>query len=226
MLDVLLVEDDHDLAATVVQYLELVDIRCDHAGNGEHGFQLLQEHAYDALLLDLNLPRLDGLTLCRRLREQGQDIPVLMLTARDQLQDKLDGFRSGTDDFLVKPFELDELVVRVQALARRRSGQSRILCYSELRMDLDKHQVCRAGRPLKLSPSGWRLLELLLREAPAAVSRQKLEAAVWGDDLPDSNALKVHIHHVRKAVDAGFLFPMLYTVPGFGFALRGRDDQT
>ncbi|GGB84323.1 DNA-binding response regulator [Marinobacterium zhoushanense] len=226
MLDVLLVEDDHDLATTVVQYLELEGIQCDHASNGVRGLQLVQKHDYDALLLDLNLPRLDGLTLCQKLRDMGHDIPVLMLTARDQLQDKLDGFRSGTDDFLTKPFELDELVVRVNALTRRRSGQARILRYGELKMDLNKREVCRAGRPLKLSPTGWKLLEILLREAPVAVSRQKLEATIWGDSLPDSNALKVHVHYMRKAIDAGFLSPMIQTVPGFGFALRDSDDQT
>lgn len=226
MLDILLVEDDFDLAITLVQYLELEAIRCDHASNGVQGLQLLQDHDYDALLLDLNLPRLDGLTLCKKLRDMGHDIPVLMLTARDQLQDKLDGFGSGTDDFLTKPFELDELVVRVRALTRRRSGQARILRYGELEMDLNKRESCRAGLPLKLSPTGWKLLEVLLREAPAAVSRQKLEAAVWGESLPDSNALKVHIHHVRKAVDAGFLFPLIQTISGFGFALRDNDAQT
>ena len=92
-------------------------------------------------------------------------------------------------------------------------------------MDLNKREACRAGRTLKLSPIGWKLLEMLLREAPAAVSRQRLEATVWGDSLPDSSALKVHIHHVRKAVDAGFLYPMIQTVPRFGFALRDNDDQ-
>lgn len=152
MLDILLVEDDFDLAITVVQYLELEAIRCDHASNGVQGLQLLQDHDYDALLLDLNLPRLDGLTLCQKLRDMGHDIPVLMLTARDQLQDKLDGFGSGTDDFLTKPFEFDELVVRVRDLTRRRSGQARILRYGELEMDLNKRESCRAGLPLKPIP--------------------------------------------------------------------------
>ncbi len=225
MLDVLLVEDDHDLADTVVQYLELEDISCDHASNGVQGLHQLQSHDYDALLLDLNLPRMDGLTLCQTIRDQGHDIPVLMLTARDRLQDKLEGFRSGTDDFLVKPFELDELVVRVQALTRRRSGQARILRYGDLKMDLSLRTVTRAGRSLKLSPTGWQLLEALIREAPAAVSRQKLEAAVWGEQVPDSNSLKVHIHHLRRAVDTGFLFPMVHTVPGFGFSLRQDDHE-
>lgn len=224
MLDILLIEDDHDLAETVVQYLELENIHCDHAGNGLRGLCLLQEHDYDALLLDINLPRLDGLTLCQKLRNEGKDIPVLMLTARDRLQDKLDGFRAGTDDFLVKPFELDELVARVIALTRRRSGQTQILSYGGLEMDLNKREVVRAGQRLKLTPTTWQLLETLLRAAPEAVNRQKLEAAVWGNSPPDSNVLKVHMHYLRKTVDSGFLSRLIHTVPGFGFALRERHD--
>ena len=192
MLNILLVEDDLDLAATLVQYLALENIRCDHANNGLSGLQLAQQHSYDALLLDLNLPRLDGLSVCQRLRNQGNDTPILMLTARDQLADKLDGFNAGTDDFLVKPFELQELVVRVQALARRRSGQAR---------------------------------EVLLREYPQTVSRHKLEEAVWGDELPDSNSLKVHMFHLRKAVNSPFPTALLHTVPGHGFVLHESTQE-
>lgn len=219
MLDILLVEDDRDLAATVVQYLELEGIRCDHADNGVMAVQLAQRNAYDAMLLDLNLPRLDGIDVCEQLRAEGNDVPILMLTARDQLKDKLDGFRAGTDDFLVKPFELQELVVRVVALTRRRSGQVKVLQYADLRMDLNAHEVTRGEALLKLSPIGWKLLEHLLRASPTAVSRQKLEQAVWGDDIPDSNALKVHMHHLRRAInDAGS--PLVQTVPGYGFAIK------
>ncbi|WP_300424593.1 response regulator transcription factor [uncultured Thalassolituus sp.] len=225
MTDILLVEDDRDLAATVVDYLELIGLRCDHAANGAQGLQLLSENRYDVLLLDLNLPRIDGLTVCRTLREQGQDIPVLMLTARDQLQDKLEGFDSGTDDFLVKPFELAELEVRIHALARRRSGQSKLLRVGDLSMDLNRHEVRRAGTVLKISPIGWQLLEALMRAAPAAVSRQKLEAQVWGDVPPDSNPLKVHMHHLRKVIDGGADASMVETVTGYGFALVNPSDR-
>lgn len=220
MLDILLVEDNRDLAATVIQYLELEGIRCDHADNGLMALELNQRNAYDAMLLDLNLPRLDGIDVCQRLRAEGNDVPILMLTARDQLKDKLDGFRAGTDDFLVKPFELEELVVRVIALTRRRSGQIKVLQCADLRMDLNAHQASRAGAPLKLSPIGWKLLEHLLRASPTAVPRQKLEQAVWGDDVPDSNALKVHMHHLRRALDGGSGSPLLHTVPGYGFAIK------
>lgn len=220
MLDVLLVEDDRDLAATVMQYLELEGFHCDHADNGMTALQLSQANDYDALLLDLNLPRLDGISVCQQLRDDGNDVPILMLTARDQLKDKLEGFRAGTDDFLVKPFELQELVVRLVALTRRRSGQVRVLQCADLRMDLTAHAVSRNGTPLKVSPIGWKLLEHLLRASPTAVPRQKLEQAIWGDDVPDSNALKVHMHHLRKAIDGGFDEPLLHTVTGFGFVLR------
>jgi len=225
MLDILLVEDDQDLAATLVQYLALENIRCDHASNGVSGLELAQQRDYDALLLDLNLPRMDGLSVCQRLRNQGNDTPILMLTARDQLADKLDGFNAGTDDFLVKPFELQELVVRVKALARRRSGQARVLRCADLSMDLASRQASRAGQAVKLSPIGWQLLEVLLREYPHTVSRQKLEEAVWGDELPDSNSLKVHMFHLRKALNSPFPTALLHTVPGHGFVLHESTED-
>ncbi|MFT5700466.1 MAG: DNA-binding response OmpR family regulator [Desulforhopalus sp.] len=220
MLNVLLVEDDLDLADTVIEYLELEGIRCDHGANGMAGLQLAKEGGYQVLLLDLNLPRLDGLSLCQQLRNGGDDTPILMLTARDGLDDKLAGFEAGTDDYLVKPFALQELVVRLEALARRRSGQVRKLSCADLEMNLNDKTVSRGGSKIKLSPKGWRLLEALLRAAPEVVSKQDLEQAVWRDDIPDSNSLKVHIFHLRKAIDTPFSSSLLQTIPGHGFALR------
>lgn len=220
MLNILLIEDDLDLADTVVQYLELEGIRCDHAANGMAGLQLATEGHYQVLLLDLNLPRLDGLSLCQRLRAAGDDTPILMLTARDSLDEKVAGFQAGTDDYLVKPFALQELIVRVEALARRRSGQVRKLSCGDLEMHLGEKTVTRNTLPIKLSPIGWRLLETLLRASPEVVSRQALEEAVWGDDFPDSNSLKVHMFHLRKAVDGPFATDLLQTVAGHGFAIR------
>lgn len=220
MMNILLVEDDLDLAATLVQYFELESIQCDHASNGLAGLNLMQNNQYDVLLLDLNLPKLDGLSVCQQLRANGNDTPILMLTARDQLNDKIDGFDAGTDDYLIKPFEMQELLVRVQALSRRRSGQSRILNCGELTMNLDTKTVQRGQRELKLSPTGWKLLETLLRAAPAVVSRQQLEQALWGDEPPDSNSLKVHLFNLRKAIDSQSTAPLLHTVPGQGFCLK------
>ncbi|MBU1059903.1 MAG: response regulator transcription factor [Proteobacteria bacterium] len=220
MLNVLLIEDDLDLADTVVQYLELEGIRCDHAANGMAGLQLAREGGYQVLLLDLNLPRLDGLSLCQQLRVAGDDTPVLMLTARDRLDDKLAGFEAGTDDYLVKPFALQELVVRLEALARRRSGQVHKLFCGDLEMNLSAKTITRKNVLLKVSPIGWRLLETLLRASPEVVSRSTLEETLWGDDIPDSNSLKVHIFHLRKVMDVPFSSPLLHTIPGHGFAIR------
>lgn len=219
MLNVLLIEDDLDLADTVIEYLELEQIRCDYASNGMAGLQLLKDNNYQVVLLDLNLPRLDGLSLCRQLRQDGNDTPILMLTARDRLDDKVAGFQAGTDDYLVKPFELQELVVRIHALSRRRSGEVRKLSCGDLEMDLQTRRITRKGVLIKLSPTAWNLLEVLMRASPAVVSRQHLEESVWGDDLPDSNSLKVHMFNLRKAIDAPFGNNLLHTVTGHGFAL-------
>nr|WP_321404937.1 response regulator transcription factor [uncultured Desulfobacter sp.] len=219
----LLVEDDFDLAETVIDYLAIESISCDYASNGVAGEKLLADNAYDVVLLDLNLPRLDGLTLCQKLRSGGNDTPVLMLTARDQLDDKVAGFEAGTDDYLVKPFELRELVVRIHALARRRSGQVQLLRCADLEMNLKEDVVSRAGQTIKLSPTARQILEALLRVTPETVSKQKLIDTVWGDDPPDSNSLKVHMHHLRKAVDDGFDPPLIHTIPGRGFAIKEGD---
>lgn len=220
MLNVLLVEDDFDLAETVIDYLAIESISCDYASNGVAGQKLLKENDYDVVLLDLNLPRLDGLSLCQGLRTGGNDTPVLMLTARSQLDDKVAGFEAGTDDYLVKPFELRELVVRIHALARRRSGQVQLLCCADLVMNLKEDVVTRAGQKIKLSPTAWQILEALLRAAPETVSKQKLINTVWGDNPPDSNSLKVHLHHLRRAVDESFDLPLIHTIPGRGFSIK------
>jgi len=219
-LQVLLVEDDRDLAASVADYLALDGISVDHAYNGQAGLTLASENRYDVLLLDLMLPRMDGLTLCEKLRQMGVDTPVLMLTARDTLDDKVAGFRAGTDDYLVKPFAMEELIVRIQALAKRRSGQIRKLQVVDLVLNLDARQAHRSGQLLKLTPSGWTLLETLLRASPALVTKRQLEEALWPDDIPDSNALKVHLYHLRQQVDKPFGQALIHTLPGQGVVLK------
>lgn len=220
MLNVMLVEDDLDLAQTVVQYLELENIQCDHAANGVSGLELIKQQHYDVIILDINLPRMDGYSVCQALRDAGNDTSVIMLTARDQLDDKLEGFQAGTDDFLVKPFEMKELIVRLRALARRRSGETRQLKFADLEMNLRERTVKRSGQELHLSPTCWRLLETLMRNAPAVISRNELMESVWGEDMPDSNSLHVHLFNLRKAVDAPFERALIQTIPGHGFVLK------
>ena len=218
MTTLLLVEDDFDLAGNIIDYLALDGFVCDHASNGVAALQLLSENAYAVVILDLNLPRLDGLSVCERLRQQGNDTPVIMLTARDQLDDKLQGFAKGADDYLVKPFAMAELVARLQALSLRRSGQVSLLRCGALEMDLKSKVVTVAQQPVKLSPTSWKILEQLVRSYPSPVARESLAEAVWGEEQPDSNSLKVHIHHLRKALSGVGNYDVV-SQPGMGFKL-------
>ncbi|MBO4334609.1 MAG: response regulator transcription factor [Desulfovibrio sp.] len=224
---ILLVEDDEDLAAAIIDYLELESLTCDYARTGLEGLNLAVSAAsvqpFDAIILDLNLPGMDGLNVCKQLRSQGMDTPVLMLTALDQLKDKLAGFAAGTDDYLVKPFAMPELVARLRVLVLRRSGQVSVLRCDDLEMDVKAHTVLRQGHVLHLRPIEWKILHVLLRHSPDVVSRQELLIEVWGDNPPDSNSLKVHLFHLRKSIDEPFTTHLLHTLPGQGIALRRED---
>ncbi len=219
-INVLLVEDDIDLATTIVDYLEFENISCDHAANGVQGLALIESNDYQVLLLDINLPKLDGLSVCQKLRDNSNDTPVLMLTARDSLSDKISGFDAGTDDYLVKPFEIEELMVRVNALSKRRSGQVTNLVLEQLTLELKQRTAAYGEKPLKLTPITAKLLEKLMRENQKPVSRIDLMFAVWGDEQPDSNSLKVHIHHLRKQLEKVNANLVIDNEPGFGFVLR------
>ncbi|GEB71298.1 XRE family transcriptional regulator [Pseudoalteromonas carrageenovora] len=225
MINVLLVEDDIDLATTIVDYLDIEDIECDHASNGVLGLNLLQINDYQMIILDVNMPKMDGLTMCKTLREQGKDIPVLMLTARDSLDNKLEGFAAGSDDYLVKPFAMKELVARVQVLAKRKSGEAKRLTLANLNLDLAKRSADVEGQTLKLSPIAFKLLETLVRHAPQPVTRSVIMQAIWGEEQPDSNSLKVHVHHLRKQLEATTHQVTLETIPSVGFAITANEGQ-
>ena len=221
----LLVEDNVSLAQTVIAYFDLEGIDCDYASTGSQGLDLALSNDYQAILLDINLPRMNGLEVCEVLRNRGVDVPVLMLTARDSLADKLAGFDAVTDDYLVKPFELSELTARVKALAKRRSLLAQQLEVGPLLMDLSLKTACRHGQILSLTPTCWTLLEILMRESPNVVSREKLQNAIWkGSDLPDSNVLKVHLYKLRQQVDKPFSTKLIHTVAAHGFAIRVPND--
>lgn len=219
-INVLLVEDDIDLASTVVDYFELEDLYCDHAANGVQGLSLIEANEYQVIILDLNLPKMDGLSVCQRVRENSDDTPILMLTARDSLNDKVAGFDAGTDDYLVKPFEIEELLVRVKALSKRRSGQASKLIVGDLVLQLKTKSATFSEKGMKLTPITFKLLEALMRDVEKPVSRQSLMQAVWGEDQPDSNSLKVHIHHLRKQLEKVGANLSVGSEAGFGFVLK------
>ncbi|WP_165311771.1 response regulator transcription factor [Vibrio ziniensis] len=225
MLKALLVEDDLDLATALIDYMSLEDIDCDYAADGQVGYNLIMSNRYDVIILDLNLPKIEGLAVCERIRNNGVETPVLMLTARDTLDDKLEGFSRGADDYLVKPFAMEELLVRMKVLAKRRSGQVSKLTIADLELDLSHRQAIRAGTILKLSPIALKILEVLMREYPSGVSREKIVQIIWGDEQPDSNSLKVHIFNLRKQVDQNDWSPLIQTIPGFGFGISFQEHQ-
>jgi DNA-binding response OmpR family regulator len=220
----LMVEDNPDLVANVVDFLEDRGHTLDIAYNGFAALGFAMQQPYDAIILDLMLPGLSGLEVCAKLRAEGLALPVLMLTARDGLDDKLEGFASGADDYLVKPFALAELEARLTAIVRRSQAASRLaganqLSVGDLALDLATRRLSRAGRPLELPPTPMKLLEALMRRAPHLISRAELERAVWGDEPPDSDALRAHLHLLRQVIDKPFSHRLLHTVRGFGYRL-------
>lgn len=225
-LSVLVVEDNPDLAANIADYLEARGHLVDVALDGVTGLHLAVTQPHDVVVLDLMLPGLDGLSVCRRLRRDAQSpVPVLMLTARATLDDKIAGFGEGADDYLTKPFELRELELRIAALARRpRSGDTlRRLRVADLDFNLDTLSVQRAGRALSLPVMPMKVLELLMKRSPQVVWRRDIEQALWGDSPPDSDALRVHMHTLRAAIDPPGLPPLLHTLRGVGYQLKAPD---
>lgn len=224
-MNILLVEDNDDLAANIGEYCEERDDTVDYASDGLSGLHLAAVNHYDVLVLDLSLPGLDGLSLCERLRrDAGNDVPILMLTARDTLDDRLLGFEIGADDYVTKPFALQELYMRLRALVRRSAGMTGRLAVADLVFDTRTLVVRRAGRRLELTSTGLRVLELLMRASPAVVRSASVERTIWGDDPPDSEAaLRGHIYQLRSIIDKPFPGKLLKTVHGIGYRLADDD---
>ncbi|HEN47539.1 MAG TPA: response regulator transcription factor [Mizugakiibacter sp.] len=222
---VLVIEDNNDIATNIGDYLEERGHVVDFAGDGVTGLHLAIVHDFDVIVLDLTLPGMDGLEVCRKLRhEADKSTPVLMLTARDTLEHKLTGFDSGADDYMTKPFALQELGVRIEVLARRSKGpKSRLLKVADLTYNLDALTVNRAGKDILLNPIGLKLLQVLMEASPSVVTRHQLEQYVWGEQLPDSDSLRVHIHGLRTLIDKPFDKPLIHTRHGIGYRMGDTD---
>ena len=222
---VLIIEDNPDIAANLGDYLEDHGHTVDFAGDGITGLHLAVVNDFDSIVLDLALPGMDGLDVCRKLRsEAGKDTPVLMLTARDRLEDKLAGFETGADDYLVKPFELQEVEARLNVLAGRgRRRNTRELKVGDLNYNLDTLNVSRGDEDIYLNPIGLKLLHCLMEASPNVVSRAELEMEVWGEEMPDSDSLRVHIHSLRGAIDKPFGSNLIQTRHGIGYRLVEPD---
>ncbi|MBX2848104.1 MAG: response regulator transcription factor [Acidiferrobacterales bacterium] len=219
---VLIIEDHKDIAEMLYDYFERRDFELDYASDGKMGYNLACQNEYDIILLDLMLPQMDGVDVCRKLREEAKVFtPILMLTARDTLEDKVAGFNVGADDYLVKPFEILELEARVSALLRRQGpmAASEVLQVGDLMLDTGTLEVKRGDTPLYLSPIGLKILTILLKESPKVVSRNQLEHEIWGDILPDSDTLRSHMYNLRKMVDKPFKTKLLQTIQSRGYRI-------
>ncbi|NVM76223.1 DNA-binding response OmpR family regulator [Duganella sp. SG902] len=220
-LTILVVEDHPTIARQVVDFLDGMQWQSDHAASGALAIELATRENYDVVLLDLNLPDIDGLEVCRAIKTRApRNVPVLMLTARDAFEDKARGFSEGADDYLTKPFDLRELALRCEALARR--GQLHLdqeMRVGALTLLLRERRALYQGVPLALTHAGFKLLQAICSGYPHAVSRSTLMHALWGADPPDSDALKSHIYALRKQLESAGAPKAIVTIPQLGYRL-------
>ncbi|MFN8522334.1 MAG: response regulator transcription factor [Chloroflexota bacterium] len=220
---VLVVEDDPRVGRLLQRALAEADHRVDLATDGEEGLQRAESGAYDLLVLDVMLPGLDGLEVARRLRRQRVQTPILMLTARDAVQDRVRGLDAGADDYLTKPFALEELLARVRAQARRAADATseEILEVGDLTLNLERHEARRGDREIELTARELDLLAYLMRNSGRVLTKAQILDHVWGyDNEATSNVVEIYVHYLRDKVDRGFTRPLIRTVRGVGYSVR------
>jgi DNA-binding response OmpR family regulator len=219
---ILLIEDNREIAGILFDYFESLEMELDYADNGELGLQLAIEGNFDIILLDLMLPRMDGLTVCNKLRDLGNNTPVLMLTALDNREDMLRGFAHGADDYLTKPFDLDILEARMNALIRRYRGNvaTSELHFGDLKINQKTRKAYRKDHLLALNPTTYTILEMLCQKAPEVVSKNDIAYKLCEEDEPNNDVLRSHIYQLRNQLDKPFASPMLITIPKIGFRLE------
>lgn len=221
-LHVLLVEDSKQVADVIYDYFEGSDIILDYTATGTSGLHLAQTNHYHCIVLDIMLPGIDGITICKTLREAGNNCPIIMLTARDTNTDMLQGLKIGADDYIVKPFDLVLLEARIHAVVRRSSGAGfkTSLTVGAIEIDFKTHIVTRDNVEVSLNPSGFKILKLLCENHPNLVTRESIEHTLWPEDTPNQDVLRKHIYQLREKIDKPFGPPMIVTVPKLGYRLE------
>ena len=221
---ILLVEDEHRIAQSIKKGLEQERMAVDVAFDGIEGYDLAIDEEYDLIILDLMLPGMSGLEICTKLRQNKKQTPILILTARGQVEDKVEGLNMGADDYLTKPFAFEELLARIRALVRRPQNiDENILSVDDLSLNISNFQVMRAKKEIKLSSKEYTLLEFLMRHPRQILSKEQIMNHVWSyetDILP--NTIEVYIRNLRNKIDKGFAYPLIQTVRGFGYKI-GKD---
>lgn len=224
---ILVVEDEPKVARTLVKGLEVNHFAVDLANDGEEGLQLSTEVDYDLILLDWNLPKLDGMTVLRKLRKSGFNMRVMLLSSRTDVSDRIAGLRAGADDFLVKPFSFDELLARVHALLRRPQELVDKMNVADLELDRTRHRVRRAGKVINLTQREYAVLEYLMRNTGRTVTRTMVLEHVWNLGFEGlTNIVDVYIKHLRAKIDNGFEKPLIQTARGVGYMLAALDEES
>jgi DNA-binding response OmpR family regulator len=220
------VEDEEGIAEAVRRGLEKASYRVDVTASGEEGLALACQGGYALLILDVMLPDIDGCLVCERLRRARSPLPVLMLTARDAVSDRVHGLESGADDYLIKPFDFSELLARVRALLRRdKVHRKRVIEIGDLCIDTTAHRVSRAGRQIALSPREYALLETLAMAEGRVLTREALQETVWSDEDVYPNTVDVCIGHLRRKMDQGYAAKLIRTVHGIGYCLEAEPEE-
>lgn len=221
---ILIAEDDRDLANVIVHWLESEGIVADCCHDGSKALEMIGALAYDVVILDIMMPGRDGLEVVRQLRSEGNSCPVIFLTARDSIEDRVQGLDAGGDDYLTKPFALEELSARIRALSRRGSEQRESLYQIEdLTLDVKRHFVVRAGEEIRLSMREFMILEYMMRNAGLVLSREQIERYVWNYEyVSSSNIVDVYIRNLRRKIDEGHELKLIRTVRSVGYCIRGR----
>jgi len=219
---ILVVEDNKEILSNITLFLETRNYIVDCADNGMTAMYLIGNNEYDVIVLDIMLPgEANGYDICRTMRKCNNNTPVIMLTAKDSVEERLEGFESGADDYLVKPFSLDELEARIKAVYKRSSGSTQnIFTVGDLNFNTETYSVIRQGDKIELNPTLYKLLEILMRNSPNVVKKELIEGYVWGDDLPESNVLKTTVHMLRKKIDIPYTSSVIHTMRGIGYLIK------
>ncbi|SEF03284.1 response regulator transcription factor [Pseudomonas migulae] len=220
-MNILIIEDNRDIHDNLMDFFVLKGHHVEGALDGLTGLHLAASKFFDAIVLDVMLPGVDGNKICQSLRQISKsDVAIVMLSARDQLEDRLIGFKVGADDYVTKPFAMSEILARIEAVVSRRARKmNRVMVVADLHFDLDTMEVSRSGTSIKINPICMKLLETLMRRSPHVVKRTELEDLIWGRNRPSSDSLRSNIHMLRRALDKAFDEPLLHTVHGIGYRL-------
>ncbi len=218
---ILVIEDSKKISSFIKSGLKSEGYTVDAAFDGEEGLFMAQEGEYDIIILDIMLPKMDGLSLCKKLRDEGHKSPIIMLTAKDTVDDRVKGLDAGADDYITKPFSFEELLARVRALTRRARGhEGKMLKVGELKLDVESFSAERDGKNIVLSGTEFKLLKYLMENAPKTLSKTRILENVWGYDFsPESNIVDVYIKYLRNKIDKGHKKPLIQTVHGIGYKI-------